>query len=235
MSVQLRRIGARTDVALHAGADSALFSQLQKDHGVVLPADHVEMLRSSNGVEVDAGYFRLFGIYTTDAVDAATWNDRELWKFSWKGRCSGYWCFAETGWGDQYAYTLPSLRGGEQVRVYLLDALSMTPEIVASSFSEFVDRELIRSAEAPYDATTVEARRRLGPLGRDLHVVHVPSPLLTGAEDIESIQKMNARSAMICNGDIAVQLEEGPPDRRVRSVQSYEDDVGRLRIKLLWE
>lgn len=222
------------DVRLHQGADGSLVARLESDNGFVLPSEHKDALHWSNGAEVYGGYIRLFGLHTRESIDSVVWNQPDCWKFAWRGRCSGYWCFGETAWGDQYAYPLESLRTGGNAKVYFMDALSMTPQVVASSFAEFMEKEFVRSAKAPYDAKIKRARQKLGPLEVTSHLVYIPSVLLGGTEDINNVQEMNARSAMICNGDIATQLDAGPPDRAVKAVQTYEDESHRMRLRLVW-
>lgn len=222
------------DTKIHGGASGNAFRSLKSEKGIVLPSDHEELLRTSNGVEAYAGYIRLFGIETVESIDAITWNEWEYWKFAWGGRCDGYWCFAETAWGDQYAYLYETLHAGGNSEIYFLDAFSMTPKAVALSFGDFFERELLRSAKEPYDSMTTQARRKLGPLGVSSHVVYVPSILLGGAEDPDHVQKMNARSAMVCNGDIALQIEAAPAGGKISGVQPYEDELHRERLRLLW-
>jgi hypothetical protein len=222
------------DARFHPGADASLIDSFESDHGLVLPKSHGELLQWSNGAEAYGGYLRLFGLYTMESIDSVIWNQPDNWKFAWGDRCSNYWCFGETAWGDQYAYSLGSLRAKEEAKVYFLTALSMTPQIVASSFDEFLEKEFIRSAKSPYDVMTRQARQKLGPLEMTYHLVYVPSVLLSGTEDINHVHKMHARSAMICNGDIATQLDSGPPDRAVKAVQAYEDELHRTRIRLVW-
>lgn len=222
------------DARLHPGIDAALITEVERDHGIAFPSDHRGALQTSNGVHGYAGYMRLFGLRTTESIDAIVWNQPDYWKFAWEGRCSEYWCFAETAWGDQYAYTLKSLRGGEAAPIHLLDALSMTPQVVAFSFKEFLEKEFVRSAKDPYDVMIKQARQKLGALEVSSHLVYVPSVLLGGVESIKHVQKMNARSAMICNGDIATQLNASPVDKAVKSVQPYEDELNRMRLRLVW-
>src|SRR5690349_1053821 len=97
-------------IKVYAGLDIRLLDQLQASDGFTLPPEHAEILRWSNGVEAYAGYFRLFGIGANASVDAIVWNRHDYWKFAWGDRCSAYWCFGETAWGDQYAYAIESLR-----------------------------------------------------------------------------------------------------------------------------
>ena len=226
-------IQALNDVRFHAGAHTLLLDKLEECCGIAFPGDHLLALHESNGVEAYGGYIRLFGVETDDSIDILRWNNNEYWKFAWNDRCSKYWCFAETAWGDQYAYHVDELRRGA-AHVYFLDSLSMTPTHIASSFSEFMEREFVRSAKKPYDDMTRAARGKFGELEVGIHLVYVPSLVLGGEEDIEHVQKMNARSAMICNGDIAVQLDAGPPDRHVKAVSSYEDEAQRSRLQLIW-
>lgn len=217
------------DVQTHAGIDQSEFNLLDFS----LPTDHQVALRESNGVEVYGGYVRLFGINTINSIDALRWNDESFWKFAWNDRCSEYWCFAETAWGDQYAYNKNEVYDKEQ-KVYLLDGLSMTPTQVASSFSEFLYGEFFRSAKEPYDIMMTQARENIGDLDINTNLVYTPSILLGGIEDISRVQKMDARSAMICNGDIAIQLDSGPPDGMVQNIMPYEDAEKRMRLQIIW-
>jgi hypothetical protein len=234
ISLWLDELRQMEGVRLHAAADVSSISRLQSEHGLVLPEEHQEILLRSNGVEAYDGYLRLFGAYSTESTDMTIWNDPNCWKFAWGDRCSGYWCFGETGWGDQYAYSYESLRSGA-AKVYYMDALSMRVEVLALSFAEFFEKEFLRVAKVPYDVMTKPARDKLGILEVTSHVIYMPSSLFTGTEDIGHVQKMNARSAMICNGDVALQLDTGPPDGAVKAVQTYEDELHRTRLRLVWD
>lgn len=221
------------DVRFHAGINAKLLIEFDNGRRIALPSDHIAVLTHSNGIEAYAGYIRLFGLQTTESIDAEVWNHQDYWKFAWGDRVVPYWCFGETAWGDQYAYSVESLGNGETT-VYFLDALSMTPQVVAASFTEFLEKEFLRTAKDPYDEMIQQARQKLGPLDATSHVVLAPSVLIGGPEDINNAQMMNARSAMICNGDIATQLDLGPSGKAVKGVQPYEDALQRLRLRLLW-
>jgi hypothetical protein len=223
------------DVVFHNGADAQVLTKFETEKGLIFPPEHKELLRLSNGVETYAGYVRLFGVHTTEEIDSVRWNDHGFWKFAWEDRCSAYWCFGETAWGDQYAYSLESLQAGGDAAVVFMDALSMTPEVVAPSFVEFLLDEFVRSATDPYDAMIKLAREKFGTLEATDHLVYVPSVLLGGTEDIANVQKMNARSAMICNGDIAMQLDAAPAGGTIKAVQPYEDEMHRTRLRVVWE
>jgi len=110
----------------------------------------------------------------------------------------------------------------------------MTPTPVASGFLEFLEKEFGRCALEPYDVTIREARQLLGDLEIGEHLIQTPSRLLGGAEDMLNVHKMDARSAMICNGDVASQLDAGPADGNVKAVIPYEDNEGRMRLQLSW-
>jgi len=227
----LRQIAGTT---LHGVCDLSAFDKLKRDWGICLPQSHRQLLIDSNGVEGYYGYFRIFGIDGTESINSMSWNEYDCWKFAWGDRASNYWCFGETAWGDQYAYALDELRSGPGTEVYLLSAFSMTPEVTAPSFEAFILNEFIRSAKEPYDATVVRALQSIGPLGANDHLVYVPSILIAGSEDENSVEKMSARLAMTCNGDIAMQLDAGPPDKCVGGIESYEDDLHRMRFKIVW-
>jgi hypothetical protein len=234
ISLLLPELVQLQDTRVHTGLDVARLTQLENDHGITLPEEHKTVLQWSNGLEFYAGYIRLFGLYTAQSIDAVGWNEPECWKFAWADRCSGYWCFGETAWGDQYAYSMKEWRKGGRAGVYLLDALSMTPQIVASSFVEFLEDELVPSARNPHDDLLIQARQRFGPLEVSSHLAYIPSVLLGGIEDINNVQVMNARAAMICNGDVAIQLDSAPSQVAVKGVQSYVDELQRTRLRLVW-
>lgn len=225
-------LASLSGVRLHSGGGLAL-GALENALGLRLPADHRALLRESNGVDGYGGYLRLFGAGPSANLDIALWNDPKCWKFAWESRCSDYLCFGETAWGDQYAYSIPALICREP-QVYFLDCLSMTPTVVASTFSEFFENEFIRSVKEPYDVMIKEVRQVLGDLEIGEHLIYATSPLLGGAEETSNVQKMDARSAMICNGDIARQLDASPADSIVKAVTAYEDSYGRMRLELTW-
>src|SRR5688572_985513 len=217
MKDHLTSLTEKPDVITCAGATDSDFLQLKTIHGLLMPIPHEEILRKSNGLAVFSGYFRLFGIKTRTCVDALWWNDPNCWKFAWSDRCQNYWCFGETAWGDQYAYRIDNLSRGEY-SVYFLDALSMTAEKIASNFEEFFEKEFIRNANQPYDGMIIKAQESLGPLDSESLLVYTPSLLLGGNEDLQNVQTMNARAAMICNGDIALQLQNAPRHGEVSGV-----------------
>ena len=97
-----------------------------------------------------------------------------------------------------------------------------------------MNKVFLRSAKQPYDEITKLAAQKFGSLQSEYHVVYNPSPLLGGTEGIGNVQKMLARPAMICNGDIAVQLDAGPTNGTVKAVQPYEDAKHRMRLRLVW-
>lgn len=199
---------------------------------VSLPADHLAFLEAANGVAAYWGYFRLFGIGCGTCVDLFWWNSPDTWRFAWPNEVSGYLAFGETGWGDQFAYSIERLRRGDET-VFWLDSVEMHPEELASGFTAFMTEEFIRQARNPYDSVTRLVAENIGPLQWSEHVTHVPSLLLGGDDDAEHVQKLNARASMIINGDIATQSATAP-DRLPAAMQTYTDPKGRLRTKLIW-
>ena len=220
-------------VTLHAPVDAESVIALSNARGFCLPAAHIDVLRQTNGIEAYHGYLRLFGVGDSHSIDSLLWNRQDCWKMAWSGRCDAYWCFGETAWGDQYAYRIESLVRGGDCEVLCLDCLSMTPEAIAPSFASFFEQEFVRSARQPYDVMTQLAFERFGPLSADTHLVYAPSLLLGAPEDIANVQVMDARSAMICNGDLAVQLEAGPENGFVTGIETYADPIGCQRIRVI--
>jgi hypothetical protein len=230
----IQELRGLNDVVFHHGADAPLLARFETESKLLLPREHKELLRSSNGLEACAGYVRLFGLHTTKGIDSVRWNQHDYWKFAWGDRCSAYWCFGETAWGDQFSYTVESLQAGENAVVFLIDAYSMTPQVLASCFAEFFRNVFVASAKGLQDASTILARKKFGPLNACDHVVYNPSILLGATEEIDNVRKMNARSAMICNGDIAMHLDARSAGGVIKSVEPYEDELHRTRLRLVW-
>ena len=221
------------DTTAYAGIPTAAFATFEAACGLRLPSDYKEFLAWSNGLSAYAGYYRLFGWKPAAGIDAVLWNQHEYWKFAWEEQCVGFWCFGESAWGDQYAYSVQSLVEQAAVPVYWLDAFTMSPELIAESFAEFIEQEFIPEAQDPTDEMIRHAREKLGPLGAARHLAYVPSLLLGGPETIDHIVTMDARAAMICNGDIAMQLN-AIENGSVRGVSTYQDSLGRTRLRLDW-
>jgi len=221
-------------VATYDGLPSHLLAAFQGEVGFRLPSEHSEFLSGSNGLTVHYGYYRLFGIGCHGPVNMVEWNSPDCWRFAWDDRCSPFWCFGETAWGDQYAYQLDDLRQGRPAPVYFLEGVAMTPEIIAESFPDFMHREVVRNAVNPYDRMTPLARQRFGPMSTGFHLVYSPSLLLGGTTTIDNVQVMDAVTAMVFNGDLATQLDNGPPEGRARAVEPYHDEKHRMRLRLLW-
>jgi hypothetical protein len=223
-----------TSTALHPPIDESRLSALREKHGVHLPRLHADLLLRSNGVEVYAGYYRLFGVGDTDSIDMVTWNDPATWKFAWRQKLEDYWCFAESAWGDQYAYLLDELGAERQPSVYLLEGVTMNAEPLSRDFERFLMDEFIRCAVEPYDDVVRQVRAALGDLGVADHIAYVPSLLIGGEERVENVVRMNAVASMVANGDLATQLAHERTDRAVRAVETYEDIDGRTRLRVLW-
>jgi hypothetical protein len=217
------------------GADADELEQLRRACGVTLPPRHRDLLRQCNGISTYDGYHRLLGVSRNMPYDAVSWNDDACWKFAWAGRCADFWCFAESAFGDQYAYSIPALQARGRSPVYMLYAFSMLPEEVADTFEGFMERVFLPNAAIPIDRMLVAARRRFGPIRFDEHLVYNPPLALGGHEHVDCVYKMNARAAMVCNGDVATQLDRHTDGTRtITGIETYQDDAGRLRVRLTW-
>ncbi len=204
-----------------------------EDLGVWLPTSHVELLLMSGGVTAFGGYFRLFGSAPGSPIGLKRWNDLEAWKFAWPPRVRRFYCFGCTALGDQYAYAQDDLVEGRD-RVYFLEGLALQPEVIAESFLEFFDREFLRNARQPYDDAIRQARRRHGELRSSEMLVYSPSPLLGADERVENLMKLDAYASMILNGDLASQVAEESVDRKIVRVETYVDERGRTRLRVVW-
>ena len=201
--------------------------------GAELPADHRALLLAANGLSTSFGYQRLFGV-GDGCQDIGPWNAYHTWKFAWPRQLEDYFSIGQTGWGDQLVYRLNDLRLGRSV-VYWLDHLLMdvANEPIADSFESLLAR-VLAAARTPGDGVQ-EARRQLGDLGPDQLAVFSPSPFLLGLERATALSKMEARAAMVTNGDLAAQLVDSDNQtRRVDHIDSYLDDRGRPRLRVVW-
>ncbi len=217
-------------------ASVALFARMHAELGLRLPAEHVAVLQSANGILTFAGYNRLFGLYDPTALDAITWNDPECWKYAWPATYRDFWCFAETAWGDQFAYHGPSLSERGDQTVYRLDAFEILaePEVRYDSFQEFFDVQFLGDAVRPDTDLTIEARRHFGPLPAEMHLMHLHHLAFGGGEKVENVEMMPARMSMLANGDLAMEIAAGPVGGRVKGLAPYVDTEGRLRHRILW-
>lgn len=205
-------------------------AQLCASHDLVLPRSFEKFLATTNGARSADGYFRIFGIGSRSEIDGLVWNAPDTWKFAWPENLQDFWCFAETAWGDQYAFELD----GKSERVLFLDAISMQAESIANSFADFYQNEFLRNVASPYDEMTRQAQRRFGALSPAEHLVHSPSILISHAQDIEQVQRMPLVAAMILNGDLFSQLGTEEQIRPLKGLQTYLDAKGRTRTRVEW-
>lgn len=197
----------------------------------LLPKTHQRLLEEVNGLTVFDGYFRIFGSLNAELPSIKFWNSSDLWKFSWNSSITQFLCFGETAWGDQYAYKFEELSQGDST-VYFLDAVTMKAEPIASSFTDFLDTELVRNAQHPYDNYLIAVKERIGPIEPKLQITYSPSLLIVGEEDPDSVQTLLATDNMIFNGDLFRQLGEVESTRAVERVEMINDNEGRNRIEI---
>lgn len=224
----IQEVTHSTAVARQRGAPHWMLRSRLATEGIRLPPAHEALLLESDGLSAFGGYFRIFGV-----EHLCLWNARDTWKFAWPDEVSKFVCFGETGWGDQYAYSVDE-DGAHGGTVYFLDALAMQPELLSQSFEDFLTSEFLRNALNPYDEMVVGARKRLGDLAEGEHIQYVPSPLISGEESLERVTKLPATAAMIINGDLARQLRDEKQTSPIKRVSTYEDEKGRTRIRIEW-
>jgi hypothetical protein len=200
----------------------------------VLPRRHRAFLNQFNGATAYHGSLRIFGVRDEPHLDLATWNDPATWRFAWPPEVvDPYLFFAETAWGDQYAYR----RRGDMVepQVYLLESLWLYPDVIAGSFEEFLELEFMRVAREPYEPRTVEAIRVRGAIDPSCHWAHAPSPALGGLETIDHVVELPAVTAMTYGGDIVTALEDCGDDAVLVGVQPWTDARGCARLRVQFE
>jgi hypothetical protein len=227
-----RRLKAAEGVRKASGADDDVIRDLTAH--IKLPAAHLDLLKLANGIAVFGGYFRLFGYCSATTIDVLQWNASQVWKFAWDKPLDEFWFFGETAWGDQYAYRRDELNQSSTPNVWFLEGITMNEEVIARDFDSFLENEFLRNAIQPYDENIVVARRRLGDLQPVEHIAYVPSPLITGEENVDSVSKLDAVASMIIAGDLCNQLGQETQDRTIKELQPYKDSNGRMRMRVLW-
>jgi hypothetical protein len=198
---------------------------------VGLPPSHLELLRQLNGMTVFHGAFRLFGVRAEPWLDLAQWNALETWRFAWDDRVDPFLVFAETAWGDQYAYRWSESGDGLEPEIYFLEGTLLRPRAFAASFDEFLADEFIRNAKNPYDEMVTQAVARRGAIPADKHWVYVPSVALGGPELIDNVIELPAITAMTYAGDLASALQTRP-GAYPTVVEPWTDGRGRSRLRL---
>jgi hypothetical protein len=216
-----------SDVApLHDGASSLLER---------LPSAHCELLSAMNGFMVQHGVLRVFGVGRGDALDVEGWNEPDTWRFAWDDRVDDFFCFATTAWGDQYAYRRRDV-GGPEPAVYFLEATMLRPEILAATFEDFLEREVLRVAEGgPYDSLTRAALGRFGGLSSDELWAFAPSIALGGDESLDNVVHLASSVAMTIAGDIASALRASTPGSWPTGVDPWVDGAGRQRLRVRFD
>src|SRR5215471_20631369 len=119
----------------------------EKRLGFQFPDRYRELLSLTNGCEAFYGHFRIFGFDPDRILDAARWNSANCWKFAWNGAPDGYWCFGETAFGDQFAFSCEQLRASQDPPVFKLHHISMSTERCwEESFDSFLENDFLRNA-----------------------------------------------------------------------------------------
>ena len=114
-----------------------------------IPPLHRDLLRQLNGFTVQGGALRMFGIGRGDVLDLEWWNDRETWRFAWDDRVDPFVFFAESAWGDQFAYRRAD-GGGLEPTCTILEGTRLRSEPLSADVEDFAESELLRIADEPY-------------------------------------------------------------------------------------
>jgi hypothetical protein len=201
-----------------------------------LPPRHKALLTLSNGLDFLSGAYRLFGFGASAARDMAWWNRPDTWTFAWGARADPYVYIGESVLGNQYAYRTDELKGGGAARVFELYAVTLDEVVTFQSFDDFLDRGFLNGVRNdPYHGRIADALRQMGAFDLDKHLAYMPSPLLTGGEiKVQKLLPMTARAHMIVNGDLWCQLAHRDSLARLKGLENYQDEEGRLRIRALW-
>jgi hypothetical protein len=221
----------RREIVLHPGLDEAALDEEAKAHYRLLPEQHQRLLRFSDGLEILGSSYRLFSLGRI-----VEWNRSEAWKFAWGDMADPYLCIGESVLGNQDAYLRDELGPEEPVQVYELYAVTLEPIVTYGSFEEYVRDRFVSPPDDSYTARIRKARQKLGGFRPDQLLVYTPSPLLLGGQlDVQELMPMDAKSAMIVNGDLASQIAWRDSLDGFQRLEAYEDEKGRARVRARWE
>ena len=184
-----------------------------------LAAEAGQHVAGDGGVIGLSGFLRIY-----PASFVPTWNERDRWKFAWGELAEGWHFLGGTAFGDQYA-----LRAGSD-EVFVLDAFTLVATrswpnvaaLVASEPAVFLDE----SADIIADVVGL-----LGAPPTERHVVFAPPPRISGEMQASGAMFLPAATAMVLNGDIALQALDAS-GKVVEGVETVVDDAGRPRIRL---
>jgi hypothetical protein len=210
-----------------------------KDHGPLfaqLPDRHRQMLALSDGLDLLAGSYRLFGWDNETSRSMRRWNDVETWKFAWGDHPPPYLCFGESVLGNQFAYREDELSKGGAAKVYELYAVTLEPICRYHNFDHFLDGGFLNGVlDDAYHGRIAQARHQLGSFELDKHLAYAVSPLLTaGAVDVQQLMIMSASSHMIVNGDLWRQIAHRDSLAGLKGIEDYVDSKGRSRLRVQW-
>ena len=201
-----------------------------------LPERHRRLLSLSDGMDLLAGSYRLFGWANRAARAIPDWNSQATWKFAWEGHASPWLCFGESVLGNQFAYREEELGSGGQAKVYELYAVTLEPLCEYRDFAHFFDGGFLNGVmDDDYHKRIAAARAELGRFDLDQHLAYMPSPLLAGGRvDVQQLMPMSAEAHMIVNGDLWRQLAHRSSLEGLHGLENYTDGEGRLRLRAIW-
>lgn len=229
----LRQLRSSPGTRTHAAARRRDVRHLEAEAGIRLPDDHRQILAATNGVEGAGNWLRLFGVGAGATCDLGRWNSLELWKFAWTDEVHDLFLFGQEGSGDQVGYRLADLRKDTaEPEVVAISLHDPRPRPLDPSFAAYLNRFAVAAANPPSEAASAG-------LGPNEILVRAPSPLIStdadgaGADGTE-LMRMEAAIAMVVSGDVWTQVSQADPGRSVERVDSYVDQNGRARLRLIW-
>ena len=194
-----------------------------------LPESHLGLLRFTDGLSGAGGDIRVFGL-GKHVRDQVAWNAPNEWRFAHPNRGQGFWFVADDPWGGQFAYELgqDGQLAGERV-VYL--SPDMTPGWTLPDFETLIDRGVVRKGNNPVDPEMAKVYARTGRIPPDKMVMPIPPVCFDGPPDWErEMAVMDARTAMIIQGDMTTELKKVKHPKRM---ETFTDARGLTRIRLV--
>ena len=183
-------------------------------------------------MEFYGGYFRLFGVDEREKINLFSWNLDFFWKEVWGEYVSGYYFFGMSAIGDLFAYKLENeiISNNE---IYYLDGITMDVIDVYGGFEDFFEEEFVNRYKGIVESIFVSARRKFGNLDINTSLIYSPSLFLLNDPSVDNLMKMSTLDVMTINGDLCRQL--GDSEESVKLLENYIDDLGRARVKVIFE
>lgn len=235
-------------VALPPGAPAADISAAHEQLGVALPTDHSWITMLSDGIVLSHGLSRYLPVAPDAPLNIARFNDPDTWMWAYtqvNPRLADLVYYELTADGNVAGFDREELR--EMPETGNLPRPLLVVPLVADGTFELPSSVLaglkgqtatLRETGALHlhndDAVIID---RFGPLSSDQILLPGPADFVdrfADASHLEGTRPIDAITALIARGEMHTQLLQMPDGSEVVGRETWEDDLGRTRFRLLF-